>query len=91
MSVPLVILTDARDPRPRRELRVVSGTRILTAAHEAGVDITATCGGQALEVRGLMMLVTRQRDFQQLLGNPGVDDDGRRARAHAGARAEDLE
>jgi uncharacterized 2Fe-2S/4Fe-4S cluster protein (DUF4445 family) len=46
MTVPLVILTDARDPRPRRELRVASGTRILTAAHDAGVDITATCGGR---------------------------------------------
>jgi uncharacterized 2Fe-2S/4Fe-4S cluster protein (DUF4445 family) len=46
MTVPLVILTDARDPRPRRELRVASGTRILTAAHAAGIDITATCGGR---------------------------------------------
>ena len=46
MSVPLVVLTDAHDPRPRRELHVASGTRILTAAHEAGVDITATCGGR---------------------------------------------
>ena len=46
MTVPLVILTDARDPRPRRELRVAPGTKILTAAHDAGVDITATCGGR---------------------------------------------
>ncbi len=46
MTVPLVILTDVRDPRPRRELRVASGTRILAAAHDAGVDITATCGGR---------------------------------------------
>ena len=46
MTVPLVILTDARDPRPRRELHVATGTRILTAAHDAGVDITATCGGR---------------------------------------------
>jgi uncharacterized 2Fe-2S/4Fe-4S cluster protein (DUF4445 family) len=46
MTVPLVICTDARDARPRRELRVASGTRILTAAHAAGVDITATCGGR---------------------------------------------
>ena len=46
MTVPLVILTDARDARARRELRVASGTRILTAAHAAGVDITATCGGR---------------------------------------------
>jgi uncharacterized 2Fe-2S/4Fe-4S cluster protein (DUF4445 family) len=46
MAVPLVILTEARDPRPRRELTVAAGTRILAAAHEAGVDITATCGGR---------------------------------------------
>jgi len=46
MTVPLVILTDARDSRPRRELHVAEGTRILGAAHAAGIDITATCGGR---------------------------------------------
>jgi uncharacterized 2Fe-2S/4Fe-4S cluster protein (DUF4445 family) len=46
MAVPLVILTDARDTRPRRELAVAPGTRILAAAHDAGIDITATCGGR---------------------------------------------
>jgi uncharacterized 2Fe-2S/4Fe-4S cluster protein (DUF4445 family) len=46
MAVPLVILVDARDARPRRELSVATGTRLLTAAHEAGIDITATCGGR---------------------------------------------
>ena len=46
MTVPLVLLTDARDSRPRRELSVATGTRILTAAHAAGIDITATCGGR---------------------------------------------
>ena len=46
MTVPLVIHFPAHDPRPRRELRVANGTRILAAAHEAGVDITATCGGR---------------------------------------------
>jgi uncharacterized 2Fe-2S/4Fe-4S cluster protein (DUF4445 family) len=46
MAVPLVILTDARDARPRRELAVAPGTRILAAAHDAGIDITATCGGR---------------------------------------------
>jgi uncharacterized 2Fe-2S/4Fe-4S cluster protein (DUF4445 family) len=46
MTVPLVVLTDARDSRPRRELSVASGTRILSAAHAAGIDITATCGGR---------------------------------------------
>jgi uncharacterized 2Fe-2S/4Fe-4S cluster protein (DUF4445 family) len=46
MAVPLLVLTDAHDPRPRRELSVAAGTKILTAAHEAGIDITATCGGR---------------------------------------------
>ena len=46
MAVPLVILTDPRDARPRRELTVAAGTRILAAAHDAGIDITATCGGR---------------------------------------------
>jgi uncharacterized 2Fe-2S/4Fe-4S cluster protein (DUF4445 family) len=46
MAVSLVILTDPRDARARRELGVPAGTSILKAAHEAGVDITATCGGR---------------------------------------------
>ena len=46
MAVPLVILVDARDARARRELTVAAGTRLLTAAHEASIDITATCGGR---------------------------------------------
>jgi uncharacterized 2Fe-2S/4Fe-4S cluster protein (DUF4445 family) len=46
MTIPLVIHLPAHDPRPRRELRVANGTRILAAAHEAGIDITATCGGR---------------------------------------------
>jgi uncharacterized 2Fe-2S/4Fe-4S cluster protein (DUF4445 family) len=46
MAVTLVVLTDARDARPRRELPVATGTTILKAAHESGVDITATCGGR---------------------------------------------
>ena len=46
MAVTLVILTDARDARPRRELAIATGTTILKAAHEGGVDITATCGGR---------------------------------------------
>jgi uncharacterized 2Fe-2S/4Fe-4S cluster protein (DUF4445 family) len=46
MAVPLVILPQAGDPRPRRELLVTPGTRMLAAAHEAGIDITATCGGR---------------------------------------------
>ncbi len=40
MSVALTILPDGR------ELQVAPGTSILRAAHAAGIDITATCGGK---------------------------------------------
>src|SRR5882672_8625489 len=46
MSVPLTILTDPRSAEPRRELALTSGTTILRAAHDAGIDVTATCGGR---------------------------------------------
>jgi uncharacterized 2Fe-2S/4Fe-4S cluster protein (DUF4445 family) len=46
MTVALTILTDPRRAEPRRELAVVSGTSILKAAHDAGIDVTATCGGR---------------------------------------------
>src|SRR5207247_9807910 len=46
MAVPLTILTDPRDPAPRRTLALPPATTILRAAHAAGVDITATCGGR---------------------------------------------
>src|SRR5467141_4083660 len=46
MPVSLVILTQPGDARPRRVLTVAAGTSILTAAHDGGVDITATCGGR---------------------------------------------
>jgi uncharacterized 2Fe-2S/4Fe-4S cluster protein (DUF4445 family) len=46
MAVALTILTDPRRTEPRRELAVAPGTTILRAAHEAGIDITATCGGR---------------------------------------------
>jgi uncharacterized 2Fe-2S/4Fe-4S cluster protein (DUF4445 family) len=46
MTVPLTILTDPRRADARRELAVAAGTSILAAAHGAGVDITATCGGR---------------------------------------------
>jgi uncharacterized 2Fe-2S/4Fe-4S cluster protein (DUF4445 family) len=46
MPIDLVILTDPRDPVPRRELSVAAGTNLLKAAHAGGVDITATCGGR---------------------------------------------
>src|SRR5438105_11461874 len=46
MPVSLVILTQPGDARPRRVLSAAAGTSILEAAHEGGVDITATCGGR---------------------------------------------
>ncbi len=46
MAVSLVVLTNPGDPRTRRELTVAAGTSILKAAHDGGVDITATCGGR---------------------------------------------
>ena len=46
MPVPLTILTDPRRMEPRRELALAPGTTILRAAHAAGLDVTATCGGR---------------------------------------------
>jgi uncharacterized 2Fe-2S/4Fe-4S cluster protein (DUF4445 family) len=46
MAVSLVILTTPGDSRTRRELTVAAGTSILKAAHDGGVDVTATCGGR---------------------------------------------
>lgn len=46
MTVALTILTDPRRAEPRRELAVASGTTVLRAAHDAGIDVTATCGGR---------------------------------------------
>src|SRR2546427_17485 len=46
MAVPLTILTDPRDPAPRRTLSLPPATSILRGAHAAGIDITATCGGR---------------------------------------------
>ena len=46
MAVSLVIVTRPDDPGTQRELTVAAGTTILKAAHDAGVDITATCGGR---------------------------------------------
>ncbi len=40
MSIPLTIVPE------NRELLVAPGTSILRAAHAAGIDITATCGGR---------------------------------------------
>jgi len=46
MTVALTILTDPRRAEPRRALAVAPGTSILRAAHDAGIDVTATCGGR---------------------------------------------
>jgi ferredoxin len=46
MAVPLTILTDPRRAEARRELAIAAGTSILAAAHAAGIDLTATCGGR---------------------------------------------
>ena len=46
MIVPLTLVTDPNDPGARRTLTVAPGTTILKAAHDGGVDITATCGGR---------------------------------------------
>src|SRR5467141_42795 len=43
MAVPLTILTDPRDPAPRRTLALPPATSILRGAHAAGIDITASC------------------------------------------------
>ena len=46
MSVRLTILTDPRSAGARRELPLTPGLTILRAAHDAGIDVTATCGGR---------------------------------------------
>jgi uncharacterized 2Fe-2S/4Fe-4S cluster protein (DUF4445 family) len=46
MAVALTILTDSRRIDGRREIALPPATSILAAAHAAGVDITATCGGR---------------------------------------------
>jgi uncharacterized 2Fe-2S/4Fe-4S cluster protein (DUF4445 family) len=46
MSPVVTIVTDHAGAPARRALTVAPGTTILRAAHESGVDITATCGGR---------------------------------------------
>lgn len=46
MAVSLVILPEPGQSGSGRELRVAAGTTILKAAHDGGVDVTATCGGR---------------------------------------------
>jgi ferredoxin len=45
MAVLLTLLVESAAPR-RGELAITPGTSILKAAHAAGVDVTATCGGR---------------------------------------------
>ena len=46
MALALTILTDPRDPAARRNLALAPGVSLLKAAHSAGIDVTATCGGR---------------------------------------------
>src|SRR5574341_499463 len=46
MAVAVTILTDPRAPAARRALSLAPGASILRAAHDAGIEITATCGGR---------------------------------------------
>src|SRR5438876_3530292 len=46
MAVLLTILTDPRDPTPRRTLALPPNTSILKSAHAASIAIPATCGGR---------------------------------------------
>src|SRR5438477_856586 len=57
MPVPLTILTDPRRTEPRRELALAPGTTILRAAHAAGLDVTATCGGRGRCTSGRVKFV----------------------------------
>jgi len=46
MAVLLTLLVEPGRAEARRELSLSPGTSILKAAHAAGVDVTATCGGR---------------------------------------------
>ncbi len=46
MTVSLTVLFDRRHAASPRTLSAPAGTTILTAAHQAGLEITATCGGR---------------------------------------------
>jgi len=46
VAVALTILIDARDLSTRRTLSAPAGTTLLKAAHDGGLDVTATCGGR---------------------------------------------
>jgi uncharacterized 2Fe-2S/4Fe-4S cluster protein (DUF4445 family) len=46
MATVVTIVSERDGRRERRELTIPSGMTLLRAAHGAGVDITATCGGR---------------------------------------------
>src|SRR5712692_3242910 len=46
VAVALTLLTDPRDPSTKRALSAPAGTTLLKAAHDGGIDVTATCGGR---------------------------------------------
>ena len=46
MTVLLTLLIEPGRAEARREIAITPGTSILRAAHAAGVDVTATCGGR---------------------------------------------
>jgi uncharacterized 2Fe-2S/4Fe-4S cluster protein (DUF4445 family) len=46
VALALTVLTDPRDPAARRSLALLPGVSLLKAAHAAGIDVTATCGGR---------------------------------------------
>ncbi|PYM91748.1 MAG: hypothetical protein DME08_21870, partial [Candidatus Rokuibacteriota bacterium] len=46
MAVALTILADPRDHSITRTLSAPTGTTLLKAAHDGGIDVTATCGGR---------------------------------------------
>jgi uncharacterized 2Fe-2S/4Fe-4S cluster protein (DUF4445 family) len=46
MVLSLTVFPDPRGEAAARELRVTDATSVLTALHDAGIDVTATCGGR---------------------------------------------
>ena len=46
MALSLTVVPDPRGEAAARELSVTDATRVLTALHDAGIDVTATCGGR---------------------------------------------
>ena len=46
MAVRLTVLDPARASGSPRVVSLAPGTSILKAAHAAGIDVTATCGGR---------------------------------------------